>query len=56
MRVPRVELVRCQCDTEAETVRHVVKECPLKDREGLSQAPNLRQLITNKKTTSTITK
>jgi hypothetical protein len=51
-----VELARCQCDTGAETARHVVKECLLKDREGLSQVLNLRQLITNKKTTSTITK
>lgn len=56
MRVPGVESARCQCDTGAETARHVVEECPLEDREGLSQAPNLRQLITDKKTTSTITK
>jgi hypothetical protein len=41
MRVPGVESVRCQCDTGAETARHVVEECPLEDREGLSQAPNL---------------
>jgi hypothetical protein len=51
-----VELARCQCDTGVETARHVVEECPLEDREGLSQALNLRQLIINKKTTSTITK
>jgi hypothetical protein len=56
MRVPRVELARCLCDTGAETTRHIVEECPLEDRKGLSQALNLRQLITNKKTTSTITK
>ena len=54
MRVPNVESARRRSDTDAETVRHIVEECPLEDREGLGNAPNLCRLLNDKKGTRSI--